>query len=208
MRHRELHDFRRLHVRDAERNPAARAVHALAEVRNQHDHEQHQRGQEELRRVLVPRRDRNLERDDRADDAPWSPRSGGARGSDSRGIARTSANRASRSTPNTPSRCRARAARSSPTAASDRSRACASGPGARRSRRSKCRRRVPPRARRRGCSMRLMRPPSAALSLATALRCPVSFDPKRSDQLIASLPARRRFLRPRDETRPRDVRSS
>ena len=30
-RHRELHDLRRLHVRDAERNPAARAVHALAE---------------------------------------------------------------------------------------------------------------------------------------------------------------------------------
>ena len=122
-RDRELGQLGRLEVHDAERDPAARAVDALADAGNQHDDQQQQRGDEDPRRELLPDRDRHLHRDQRGErrrcrsNSRWRDRkwSAVARELGLSGIAIEA--------PNRPSRGRARAARRRPRRACGRSRA-------------------------------------------------------------------------------------
>ncbi|MDT4830818.1 hypothetical protein FQZ97_642950 [compost metagenome] len=60
--HRQLHQLGRLEIHHAQRDPAARAIDALADKRHQHDHQQDQRDDKELGRIAVPYLHRHLER--------------------------------------------------------------------------------------------------------------------------------------------------
>jgi hypothetical protein len=59
----QLHQFRRLQVGDAERQPAAGAIDVAADTGNQHQREQHDAGHEQPRRVALPGDQRHLEGD-------------------------------------------------------------------------------------------------------------------------------------------------
>ena len=61
---RELHELGRLEVDDDKRDPAPRAVDALADAGNEHQHQQHGADDEEPRREPLPDLHRHLERDD------------------------------------------------------------------------------------------------------------------------------------------------
>ena len=60
----ELGQLGRLDVQRPQGNPAARAVHPLADAGDKHQHEQHQRGHEYPRRSFFPKIDGNLHHDE------------------------------------------------------------------------------------------------------------------------------------------------
>ena len=109
-RDRQLGQLARLEVHDAQRDPAARAVDALADVRHQHHAPAAPATRRRATAPTSPRRDRHLQRrPSAATKAIASESSMARRGSASARSARTAGCRAARPRPNRPSPGRARA---------------------------------------------------------------------------------------------------
>ena len=102
--HRELGQLRRLEADEAQRDPAARAVDALADVRDQHRDQQHQRQRRTARAPTFSQvATGTWKASSAADEGDRQRRARGASGSRCARSARTWGCPASRSRPNTPS---------------------------------------------------------------------------------------------------------